>query len=124
MTLHKPSKLGRTIAQWAKRTERAQARRARERTADAEWRILSLRVEARDRGLCRVCGCKTTKAGVGHPSLWRQVHHIVYRSAGGTDDLSNLIDVCGLCHEAEHQHRISITGTADDLHVEHIEVLR
>lgn len=31
------------------------------------------------------------------------VHHIVYRSKGGTDDISNLMVLCELCHIKEHE---------------------
>ena len=29
-------------------------------------------------------------------------HHIVFRSQGGTDDLSNLLTLCLRCHDAVH----------------------
>jgi 5-methylcytosine-specific restriction endonuclease McrA len=35
-------------------------------------------------------------------------HHLIYRSAGGTDDLENLCSTCGVCHEKEHRHEIDI----------------
>jgi hypothetical protein len=32
-------------------------------------------------------------------------HHIVMRSAGGTDESANTLDVCGPCHDYAHSHR-------------------
>lgn len=31
------------------------------------------------------------------------IHHIIPRSIGGTDDLSNLVWLCGECHQKLHQ---------------------
>ena len=46
----------------------------------------------RDKYRCRSCN---NSNGL-HP------HHIVYRSAGGKDELSNLVTVCWVCHRAIH----------------------
>jgi 5-methylcytosine-specific restriction endonuclease McrA len=39
------------------------------------------------------------------------MHHIVYRSAGGADDLANVLTLCWRCHQKEHGHEFDITGT-------------
>lgn len=46
----------------------------------------------RDRRRCRVCKCRTNL----------HAHHVVYRSQGGDDILSNLLTVCDNCHSAIH----------------------
>ena len=54
----------------------------------------------RSNGLCAYCGAviaERTKNG------WRcaqgaAIHHIVKRTLGGTDDVSNLVFVCRRCH--------------------------
>lgn len=46
----------------------------------------------RDGWKCRHCN---NRAGL-HP------HHIVYRSAGGTDTMDNLVTLCWICHRAVH----------------------
>ena len=46
----------------------------------------------RDSYHCRLC--KTTHN--------LTPHHIVFRSQGGTDDLSNLLTLCLRCHDAVH----------------------
>ena len=48
-------------------------------------------VQERDR-FCRGCGA-------GNPS---EVHHIKFRSHGGSDDLFNLVWLCGDCHRSAH----------------------
>lgn len=45
----------------------------------------------RDRFRCRGCA----KPG-------EDIHHIVFRSQGGTDDPSNLVSLCRLCHNRAH----------------------
>lgn len=47
----------------------------------------------RDNYTCQVCGKKHTRL---------EVHHIIYRSQGGTDDESNLITLCEDCHNKVH----------------------
>ena len=47
----------------------------------------------RDNYTCQCCGKKHTRL---------EVHHIVFRSRGGTDDEKNLITLCEKCHKAIH----------------------
>lgn len=51
----------------------------------------------RDNYTCQCCG---TKKGTLH------VHHIVYRSQGGTDTLDNLIVLCEKCHKMLHEGKL------------------
>ena len=44
-----------------------------------------------------ICQCCKTKKGTLH------VHHIVYRSQGGSDDTSNLVTLCENCHKKLHK---------------------
>lgn len=46
---------------------------------------------ARDLGVCRGCGRQYT-----------QVHHIVFRSQGGSDEAENLVCLCDTCHRRAH----------------------
>ncbi len=78
----------------------------------SRYRYAKLVKAVRDRDLsCRICG----KFGMdwGH-----HVHHIKYRSLGGEDSMENCILLCPYCHSDEHDKRISITGTSDDLRIE------
>ena len=43
------------------------------------------------------CQCCKTKKGTLH------VHHIIYRSNGGSDDIDNLITLCEDCHKKLHE---------------------
>jgi 5-methylcytosine-specific restriction endonuclease McrA len=49
-------------------------------------------VIARDSGLCQCCG------GAGH-----HIHHITFRSHGGTNAPNNLMLACFKCHEKIHR---------------------
>jgi 5-methylcytosine-specific restriction endonuclease McrA len=52
----------------------------------------------RDNDQCVVCGTN-----------WRlELHHVVYRSQGGTHDESNLATLCQDCHRRIHAGRLSI----------------
>ena len=51
-------------------------------------------VHARDCYRCTSCGCE-----VGRDA---DVHHLLPRSMGGTDELANLVTLCDGCHAAHH----------------------
>lgn len=51
----------------------------------------------RDNYTCQCCGKK-------HVRL--EVHHIIFRSLGGSDELNNLITLCEKCHKAIHDGKI------------------
>jgi 5-methylcytosine-specific restriction endonuclease McrA len=76
--------------------------------------MLALRAACyhRDHGRCRCCG-----AGLVLESenlrVRMQTHHIIYRSAGGADELGNCISLCFDCHRQEHGHELDITGDAN-----------
>lgn len=46
------------------------------------------------------CQCCKTKKGTLH------VHHIIYRSQGGSDDINNLITLCERCHKSLHKGKL------------------
>ncbi len=64
-------------------------------------------VVRRDRGTCRVPGCRSAAN--------LELHHIVPRSRGGSHQASNLIQLCDGCHTAHHRDLIDIAGTSDKL---------
>jgi hypothetical protein len=49
--------------------------------------------KTRDNHRCRVCNATDNL----------QVHHLVYRTNGGSDKLSNLMTLCGDCHDKHHK---------------------
>lgn len=108
----KPSKFERDVAKWTRQRAKDKQKRQAERLARVEWQLTCNAIYRRDGGCCRVCG-RSVKRVSADPSVRAETHHIVYRSAGGSDDESNLILCCGECHFLEHQHRIEITGNGD-----------
>ncbi|MCL6611200.1 MAG: HNH endonuclease [Peptococcaceae bacterium] len=50
----------------------------------------------RDNYRCR--GCGTTRH--------LEIHHIIFRSQGGTDEISNLVTLCRRCHQRAHRHNV------------------
>jgi hypothetical protein len=63
----------------------------------------------RDGGRCRVPGCRSARG--------LEVHHIVHRAHGGTHETANLVTLCSACHQAHHDGRLAIRGTANSLDV-------
>ncbi len=53
----------------------------------------------RDNYTCQCCG-------KNHVRL--EVHHIIFRSLGGSDELDNLITLCEKCHSAIHDGKITL----------------
>ncbi|HEY4176090.1 MAG TPA: HNH endonuclease [Kofleriaceae bacterium] len=63
-------------------------------------------VWARDKGVCQTPGCRSC--------IGLEIHHIIPRSQGGTNDPSNLTLRCSSCHQAHHEGRLRISGRAPD----------
>jgi hypothetical protein len=70
-------------------------------------------VLARDKGRCTIPGCTS--------SCFIDVHHIKWRSRGGNHKLQNLTTLCGLHHDAIHDGRLVVTGTAGSLTITHAD---
>ena len=60
----------------------------------------------RDSYTCQCCGKKHTRL---------EVHHIIFRSKGGTDDERNLITLCEKCHKAVHDGILILTKKPKEL---------
>lgn len=114
-SLAKPTRLDRDVKKWQRQVTRRAAKTAKDRAARAEWERVSKLVKARDGQRCRLCGIRTTRVGAGDPRLWGHVHHIVFRSQGGTDDLENLLLLCAGCHADIHTGKLGASGTATTL---------
>ena len=72
----------------------------------------------RDKYTCQICGKK-------HARL--EVHHIIYRSQGGTDDENNLITLCESCHSAIHDGKIVLTKNPKKMNLKyatHMSIIR
>lgn len=72
----------------------------------------------RDSYTCQICGAK-------HIRL--EVHHIVYRSKGGTNDEDNLITLCETCHKKVHKGEINVSLKTKRLRLKeatHINIIR
>jgi 5-methylcytosine-specific restriction endonuclease McrA len=107
------AKLKRQDAKAAKRKAKSAAQRKAKEAKRQAWIKLRMLVHERDKGMCRCC-FKPVKFASGD---WEQAHphHVVYRSAGGTDDTANVVTLCMLCHNMEHGHVLEISGNADAL---------
>ena len=73
--------------------------RAKRKTPESKIEYAELRVEIMDRSMGR-CDRKA-------PCCWgmgSDVHHVVRRSQGGSDDPANLKWLCRPCHQWIHDH--------------------
>jgi hypothetical protein len=61
-------------------------------------------VLARDHG-CRVPACGATRR--------LDLHHVVHREHGGTNDVDNLVTLCPMHHRAHHRGHLTIRGNPD-----------
>lgn len=68
------------------------------------WRSLRELVIHRDAGYCQKCWHKAPGYVPGEhiPTGHYQVHHLIAREFGGSDEHENLLTVCEVCHHAEH----------------------
>lgn len=100
----RPSVTLRRATQKPKPGSAAKARRARKRLKDKTLAENAQQARWRDQDRCRVCG-----SGQGV-----EVHHVTFRSQGGTHDTSNLVCLCQSCHARVHARRIWLSGNADE----------
>ena len=75
------------------------------RLSPEEYGKLKVHVANRDGWKCQHCGTRNHL----------HVHHIVYRSEGGTDTSDNLVTLCVFCHDGVHQNKLSIWAENEDL---------
>jgi len=66
-----------------------------------EWKALSKTCKKRDGYTCRSCG---KKARTKDEKRKMHADHIIARSKGGRDTLTNLQTLCELCHADKHPH--------------------
>jgi hypothetical protein len=64
------------------------------------WATLRRQAYKRDDYQCRNCGSKGGNRG----NTELHAHHVVPRSRGGNDTLSNLVTLCSTCHRQIHEH--------------------
>jgi hypothetical protein len=93
------------LSLWKRKRERKQ-RVKREKLVQARtdllaWQQRRAEVFRRDHGRCRATGVKLMLMSE-NPFMVAHCHHIVYRSAGGKDDMPNLLTLSVEAHEAEH----------------------
>lgn len=66
-----------------------------------EYSIVCLLVLERDGYKCRHC---SVRSGL-------HIHHIIFRSAQGPDEVWNLVTVCNQCHDAIHRGDLILVPT-------------
>ncbi len=85
---------------------------------DYGWSSRREAILNRDSYTCQICSKKHTRL---------DVHHIVYRSNGGTNDENNLITLCEDCHSGIHDGKIVLTKKPKKLNLKyatHMNIIR
>ena len=73
-------------------------------------------VLSRDNYTCQICGKK-------HERL--EVHHIVFKSEGGSNSMSNLVSLCCDCHEKIHKGKLVFNKKVKSFkHASHMNIMR
>lgn len=60
-------------------------------------------VLSRDKYICQNCKGKSKEKRL-------EVHHVIYRSNGGSDNADNLVTLCKVCHDKVHDNKIKLKG--------------
>lgn len=74
----------------------------------SDWNSRRKRIYKRDDFKCQDCGAR----GGPYGSAELHAHHLVPLSAGGTNELDNLITVCAPCHNSLHSKHSSPTAVS------------
>lgn len=73
-------------------------------------------VLSRDEYTCQICECKDTQL---------EVHHIRFKSQGGSNSMENLITLCKSCHEKIHKNELKIDKQVRSFnHASHMNIMR
>ena len=107
-----------TAMQWRSLSKRYAKSRADEKAekrtaAKKQQRDVYAMVTKRDNRKCRACLNQADPSALDMLKRGHH-HHVVFRSAGGRDESSNLMLACTRCHSAIHAHKLTVTGNADE----------
>lgn len=70
----------------------------------------------RDNYTCQICGEKDTRL---------EVHHIQYRSKGGSNRMDNLVTLCSDCHDKIHDGELEFNRNVKSFkHASHMNIMR
>lgn len=94
----------------AKPVSRAAEKKAANRDKDTAWQAVRKAVLVRDGYRCRCCGTADKV----------DVHHMRFRSAGGSDSRNNTLVMCRCCHLELHAYRLHIAGADADTRVKFV----
>ncbi len=91
------------------RTAKRNERQVTAQKKRLSWHLLRVQIHQRDGGKCRRCHKKVYLSTPNLDALL-EVHHVIFRSAGGSDHPSNLVALCLPCHSLIHTHRAEWKG--------------
>lgn len=107
--LAKPSKLDRQMRKHAAKTARQSNKRKATRVKWGEEAAIRKACYIRDGGKCRATGVDL-RLITDNPAKLAHCHHIVFRSAGGSDQMHNRITLSPIVHEQIHRHEVDCDG--------------
>lgn len=83
--------------------------KASDTLSDLQYKAVRFEVFTRDYGRCRAFGARLEFDGTKVEKR-AEIHHVVYRSAGGPDTLDNLITLSWRAHKMEHNGLLELEG--------------
>ncbi len=111
--LVKPTRLDRLSAKSDRKKLIARAKLKQQRREMAAYSAFRKSVYARDGGMCRAYG-DAVKLLTDNPLNLAHVHHITFKSAGGSDVLENCCILSPKAHALIHAHLLHCEGDAED----------
>jgi 5-methylcytosine-specific restriction endonuclease McrA len=101
--------LDRHETRMSRRQKMLTAKRKAAADHQAAERAIRAAVWGRDKGRCRACQIPVELRS-DNPFRLMHAHHLVFRSAGGGDELDNRLSLCGKCHDDVHRHVLNVEG--------------
>lgn len=108
-----PYKFTRWINREEKRKAKAREKRLSDQTKRLAWNLQRVALHTRIGGRCQRC---KDRVYLSHrnPFVVLHSHHLIWKSRGGGDELSNQVGLDAKCHDLVHRNLVDVSGTAED----------
>ncbi len=115
--MNKPSKFQRDAAKWQKSQAKKRTKDKAKKAASAEWAAKARKCYDRDGGCSRASG-RRLEFRCANPFKVADPHHIKWKSAGGSDEESNVVTVSRGEHDRIHMRgnyttRLEVEGDSN-----------
>lgn len=91
---------------------RADEKIAKRKAKEHQTRDAYAQVDARDKFICRACGCRCVKSLTLQPRRWER-HHILGRRGKNPHQTDRIVGLCFRDHDRITRNLLSVEGNAD-----------